>query len=294
MPVPTSSTTEILPLGPWKRARMRMLIPCRRQSELLCKSRDSKSRLAWHACAAPLRAQARWRGTQGVVSSVDDVWGMPTSASIAPVCCPRQGRALTETLRRHPGWAASGQSRRCPLISTRAAAQARPPQTTVPRSDGRLGRSAGSRWLGHSCPLRNGKPTRNRGPGQAALEPARNVLQGIELNEVAGTVEANEVANPTQHGNVGDREVFSHDPLPVAEARFKNAKQALGLVAVALQRPLVGDVAARELKKVADLAEHRSDKGHLKKHPLDRLVAWRRAGRHKFGGLIRQVKEDGP
>src|SRR5262245_20991831 len=29
MPVPTSSTTEILPLGPWKRARTRMLYPCR-------------------------------------------------------------------------------------------------------------------------------------------------------------------------------------------------------------------------------------------------------------------------
>src|SRR5262245_13974210 len=144
---------------------------------------------------------------------------MLTSVSIAPVCCRREGRALTET----SAAIRLGPSRGSRVISTGAASQARPPHTIVPRRDGRLGAGTAARWLGHSGPCRNGEPTRNRGPGQAALEPTRNVLQGIELNEVAGTVEANEVANPTQHGNVGDREVFSHDPLPVAEARFKNA-----------------------------------------------------------------------
>src|SRR5262245_64690891 len=71
------------------------------------------------------------------------------------------------------------------------------------------------------------------GAGEAALQPGRGVLQGIERDEIAGAVEADQVAHPAEHGDVGDRVVVAHDPLPASEPRLEHAEQALALVAIA-------------------------------------------------------------
>ena len=76
------------------------------------------------------------------------------------------------------------------------------------------------------------------------------------------------------------------------EPRLEHAEQALGFVAIALERALVGDLAPGEFVEVADLAEHRSDDGHLEEHPLDGLVAARRIGRHQLAGLVGEIEQD--
>src|SRR5262249_55979679 len=140
---------------------------------------------------------------------------------------------------------------------------------------------------------RNCQPALHRGAGETALEPRRHVLQGVELDEVAGAIKPDQVADPAQHGDVGDGVVIVHDPLPAVEARLQHPEQAFGLVAIALERAFGGDLAAGELVEVAELAEHWTDEGHLEEHPLDRLVTARRLAGHESAGLVSEVEEDG-
>ena len=127
-----------------------------------------------------------------------------------------------------------------------------------------------------SRPLRNIQPALHRRPRQPALQPCRHMLQRVERNEFARTVEADQVAHPAEHGNVGDGVFIVHDPLPAGEMRLHHAEQALGLGDITLERPLVGKILAGEFMEEADLAEHRPDPAHLEMHPLDGLVSPRR------------------
>src|SRR5690348_11703905 len=63
-------------------------------------------------------------------------------------------------------------------------------------------------------PFRNVEPALHGRPRQAPLEPGRNVLQTIELNEPACFIKADDVAHPAEHRNVGDAVFVVHEPLP--------------------------------------------------------------------------------
>src|SRR6185437_6758572 len=91
----------------------------------------------------------------------------------------------------------------------------------------------------------------------------------LSNHEVAGTVEANEVARPAEQGNVGNAVFLLHHPPPSVEMLLEYAEQAPRFRDVALERTLVGDLLAGKFVEIADLAEHRSDAAHLEMHPLD-------------------------
>ncbi len=119
------------------------------------------------------------------------------------------------------------------------------------------------------------------------------MLEGVEIDQVSGFVEANQVAHPAEHGDVGDGVVVVHDPLAAVQAALHHAQQALGLGDVALQRPFVLVLPAGEFVEEAHLAEHRPHRRHLEEHPGDGLVAPRRVGWDQPAGLVGQVEQDG-
>src|SRR3546814_10166967 len=87
-------------------------------------------------------------------------------------------------------------------------------------------------------------------------------------------------------------DVCSSDLGPALEPPVEHAQQPLRLVDVALQRPLVLVVLAGELVEEPDLPEHRPDRRHLEKHPLDRLPARGCVGGDELAGLVGQVHQD--
>src|SRR5262245_45131866 len=103
-----------------------------------------------------------------------------------------------------------------------------PAQPEPIRAVGRLA----SRCLSASRPLWDLRPAVHGGAGEAALQPGRGVLEGIEPDEIARAVEADQVAHPAEHGDVGDRVVVAHDPLSSGEPRLEHGEQALRLVAI--------------------------------------------------------------
>src|SRR5262245_60131078 len=139
----------------------------------------------------------------------------------------------------------------------------RQPDRGLPGLNTLLG-AAASFDRGASWSFRNCQPALHRGAGESALEPRGHVLQGVELDKVAGAIKPDQVAYPAQHGDVGDGVVIVHDPLPAVEARLQHSEQAFGLVAIALKRAFVGDLAAGELVEVAeDRKSTRLNSSHL-------------------------------
>ena len=141
-------------------------------------------------------------------------------------------------------------------------------------------------------PLRNIEPALHRRPGEPAFQPCRHLLQRIECDEIARTVEADQVAHPAEHGNVGDGIFVVHDPLPSGKPRLHHVQQALRLGDVTLERPLVGKLLAGEFVEKADLPEHRPDPAHLEVQPLDGLLSPRRIGWQKLAGLLGEILQD--
>src|SRR5689334_23485123 len=141
-------------------------------------------------------------------------------------------------------------------------------------------------------PRRNVEATLHRRPRQPPLEPAADILEVIEGNDLARTVEADQIAYPTQHRDVGDAVLVVQEPLPAAEMGVHHPEQALRLAQIALQRPLVLIFAPGEFVEEADLAEHRPDPAHLEMHPLDRLPAPRRILWQKLSGLLCEILQD--
>src|SRR5262245_22865575 len=105
-------------------------------------------------------------------------------------------------------------------------------------------------------------------------------------------LEADEIAYPPEHRNIGDRVFVVHEPLPALKAAFHHTEQTLRFVHVAIARPLVLVVLAGEFMEEPDLAEHRSDKRHLEIDPLDGLPAPGGISRQKLAGFLREVLQD--
>src|SRR5206468_1195946 len=99
--------------------------------------------------------------------------------------------------------------------------------------------------------FRNLEPTLHRGPRKAALEPEGYVLEGIEANQFASAIEADEVAHPAKHRDIRNR-VFTGEPFATTEALIHYGKDALTLGDVAVARALVLVVAAGEFVEEAD------------------------------------------
>ena len=91
------------------------------------------------------------------------------------------------------------------------------------RQSARL-RTAQARLLG---PLRYVEPALHRRPGEPAFQPCRHLLQRIECDEIARAVEADQVAHPAEHGNIGNGIFIVHDPLPSIKPRLQHTEQAL-------------------------------------------------------------------
>src|SRR5712672_2205300 len=146
----------------------------------------------------------------------------------------------------------------------------------------------------YSRPLRNFKPALHRRSRKATLQPGRDPREAIEFDKFARTGEADQVAHPAEHRNIGNRILGAHDPRPPIKAGLNHAQQARGFGAIALQSPLVGDLLAAELVEIADLTEHRSDPAHLEVHPLDGLVSARRIVRQQLSGFLGEILQDRP
>jgi hypothetical protein len=113
-----------------------------------------------------------------------------------------------------------------------------------------------------------------------------------DADQVAGLVEADQVAHPREGRDVGDRVLVGHDPGASGQPLVEHAQQPLRLRDVAVARALVFVVAPGEPVKETDLAEHRPDAAHLEHQPLDGLVAACRVARHEPSGLLGEVQQD--
>src|SRR5665213_1226042 len=140
--------------------------------------------------------------------------------------------------------------------------------------------------------LRDVEAALDRRPRQAALQPGRDVLQRVPLDQFAGAIEAVDGAHPAEHRNVGDGVFVAHDPLAARQPLVEHVEHALRFVDEALQRPLILDVLAGEFVEKADLAEDRPDPRHLEEYPFHGLVALRRVFRHQLAGLFGEIDQD--
>src|ERR1700737_3321957 len=76
-------------------------------------------------------------------------------------------------------------------------------------------------------PLRNVQAALHGRPRQPALEPFSDMAELAERDEFARAVEADQIAHPAEHGNVGDGIFVVHEPLPNRNMRLHHAEQAL-------------------------------------------------------------------
>src|SRR5262245_55799262 len=109
----------------------------------------------------------------------------------------------------------------------------------------------------------NLQTARDGGTRNECIERAFYVTKIREPDEVAGSVEADQVPHPRKRRDVGDRVFASHDPGAIREASVEHTEQALRLAGIAVARALVLEILAGELVEEADLAEHRADPSHL-------------------------------
>src|SRR5438552_8169558 len=73
---------------------------------------------------------------------------------------------------------------------------------------------------GRSRPFRNIQPALHGGPGKAALQPRRYMLERIEFDEFPRAVKAVQVTHPAEHRDIGDGVFVIHDPLPAGKLDF--------------------------------------------------------------------------
>lgn len=76
-------------------------------------------------------------------------------------------------------------------------------------------------------PLRNVQAALDGGPRQAAFQPTRHMLEAIESNQFARAIEADQIAHPAEHGNIGNGIFIIHHPLAAAQMYLQHAEQAL-------------------------------------------------------------------
>ena len=132
------------------------------------------------------------------------------------------------------------------------------------------------------------RPRTTAGRSRKAARTRCDVGEVGDADQLAGAVELDQVVDPREGGDVGDRVVVAGEPGALAEAPVDHREQPLRLGDVAVARPLVLVVLAGELVEEADLAEHRPDPAHLEHQPLDRRVAAGRVGGHAAGRTCRR------
>ncbi len=200
------------------------------------------------------------------------------------------GGAIHPTAEGHAAMADATLQATTAVLGLGGAAQAVTSEPIAPDQDAALTLSAHQRRT--MQPSRTARSRRNfeaalhGRPRKSALQPARHALKAIEIDELTRLVKADQIADPTQQRNIGDRIVVSHHPASALEPRLQNAKEAFGLIPITLQWSLVGNLAPCEFVKIADLTEHRPNGRHLKEHPLNGFITQRRIVRQQLAGFL--------
>ena len=78
-------------------------------------------------------------------------------------------------------------------------------------------RLAAREWSAHVLP--------RAVPGTA--QPSRNMLQRVVFDDLARAVKADHIADPAERGDVRDRIVVAHDPLPAVKASLSTPSRRL-------------------------------------------------------------------
>src|SRR5215469_9802728 len=98
-----------------------------------------------------------------------------------------------------------------------------------------------------------------RRPGGKHRQGTVHAREIPDADQIAGAVEADEVAHPGEHRHVGDSVGTAHEPATCREARLQYLQQAPRFGDVAIARALVFVVATGELVEKTHLTEHRPD-----------------------------------
>src|SRR5450432_3406538 len=112
-----------------------------------------------------------------------------------------------------------------------------------------------------------------------------------DTHEIARCIETDEVVDPGEGGDVGDRVYLAHDPGAVRELPVQYTKQALRFRNIAIARTLVLVVLARKFIEESDLAEHGANAAHLKHQPLNGPVALGGRRRHELPRFFGEVNQ---
>ncbi|CAM4851251.1 unnamed protein product [Rotaria magnacalcarata] len=139
---------------------------------------------------------------------------------------------------------------------------------------------------------RNIQTTDHCRPGDKAIQRAQYIGEVSDAHQVARLVEADQVANPGEGGDVGDAVLVAHDPGTAQQAFFQHPEQAPGFGGIAVAGALVFVGLAGEFIEEAQLAEHRANARHLEHQPLNRFITCRRIFGEQLAGFFRQVDQD--
>src|SRR3984957_17082156 len=113
-------------------------------------------------------------------------------------------------------------------------------------------------------PLRDVETLGYRRSCHEGFQGPRDMREIRHAHEISCFVEADEVANPREGSDVGNRITVAHDPGTVSEPSVQYAEQALRFRDVAVARAFVFVILAREFIEESHLAEHGADGAHLK------------------------------
>ena len=157
-----------------------------------------------------------------------------------------------------------------------------------------LRRFGGPRKPGYCAAAGIASPRCTAGRARKASSARADRREFLEPDQLARLVEADEVADPREGGDVGDGVVRAGDPRLPGEHALEHGEQPPGLADVAVARPLVLEIPPGELVEEADLPEHRPDPAHLEHQPLQHAVAPGGVAGDEPAGLLGEIDEDRP
>src|SRR3546814_9840006 len=82
-------------------------------------------------------------------------------------------------------------------------------------------------------------PALHRRPRQPTVEPALDVREAVEADDLARLIESDQVAHPAEQRDVGDAVAFVHHPVAARQPVVEHAQQPRRFGRVAVARPLV-------------------------------------------------------
>eukprot|EP01022_Parablepharisma_sp_SALTPOND_P027435 TRINITY_DN665_c0_g3_i1.p1 TRINITY_DN665_c0_g3~~TRINITY_DN665_c0_g3_i1.p1 ORF type:complete len:1952 (-),score=631.07 TRINITY_DN665_c0_g3_i1:246-6101(-) len=139
---------------------------------------------------------------------------------------------------------------------------------------------------------RNGQAAYHGRTRHEGFQRARHVGEVLEADQLARFVEADEVADPREGGDIGDGVGVAGQPCVLGQALVHHGQQTARFIDVAVTRALVFVFLAGEAVEEAQLAKHRTDAAHLEHHPLDHLVTLGGILGDELAGLLGQVQQD--